>query len=191
MVAPTYSERLADEQLENVSALNRDYSEQLQAISIHGKLAEQRVSTYADTLLTAMNSRPRFVADFVTVPDHHPCTKNKLEFLDNPDSLDADSLELPDCCQRHICRPDGYCKSKKGNGCRFDYPIQLQSGTTINFEEFGSSVRAKIALRRNESWLNMHNRVMHQHWRTKVDLQLILDRHAVVAYMVKYASKGE
>ena len=112
-------------QLENVSALNRDYDEQLHGILIHGKLAEQRVITYVNTILRAMNSRPRFVADSVTIPDPYPCTKNMLKFLDNPDSVDADYLELSNCSQRHICRPDGYCKSKKGNRCRFDYPIQL------------------------------------------------------------------
>ena len=40
-------------------------------------------------------------------------------------------------------------------------------------------------------WLNMHNRVIYQLWRDNVDLQVILDRHAAVAYMVKYASKCE
>ena len=52
-------------------------------------------------------------------------------------------------------------------------------------------MRAKIALRSNDPWLKMHNRVMHQHWKANVDFQLIFDRHAAVAYMVKYASKGE
>ena len=136
--------------MEKNSVLNRDYFEQLKDISIGGELAEQNVITYADTLLTAMNSRPRFESGSVAVPDPHPCTKNTLEYLDNPDSLDTDYLELLNCCQRHICRPDGYCKSKNGKGCRLNYPIQLQRGTTINFEEVGSSVRAKIALKRND-----------------------------------------
>ena len=37
----------------------------------------------------------------------------------------------------------------------------------------------------------MHNRVMHQRWRANEDLQIILDRHAAVVYMVKYVYKGE
>ena len=146
MVATTYSGRLAEEQLEKNSVLNRDYFEQLKDISIRGKLVEQTVITYTDTLLTAMNSRSGFESDSVAIPDPHPCTKNTLEYLDNPDSLDTDYLELLNCCQRHICRPDGYCKSIKGNESQFNYLIQIQSGTSVNFEEVGSSVQAKIAL---------------------------------------------
>ena len=32
---------------------------------------------------------------------------------------------------------------------------------------------------------------MLQHWRANVDIQLILDAHAAMSYMVKYASKAE
>ena len=75
LVATTYSGRLAEEQMGKNSVLNRDYFEQLKDISIGGELAEQNVITYADTLLTAMNSRPRFESGSVAVPDPHPCTK--------------------------------------------------------------------------------------------------------------------
>ncbi len=37
----------------------------------------------------------------------------------------------------------------------------------------------------------LHNRLICHHWRANVDMQPILDRHAAVAYMVKYATKGE
>ena len=32
---------------------------------------------------------------------------------------------------------------------------------------------------------------MLEHWRANVDLQLILDSHAAITYMTKYAAKGE
>ena len=107
MVTATYIGRLAAEQLRNLYALKRDYSEKLQETDRQGLEAEERVISYADTLLTAMNLRGQDVAEVDTVPDPHPCSKNVLDILDDPDSLDLDYLELSNCCQRHVCRSDG------------------------------------------------------------------------------------
>ena len=35
------------------------------------------------------------------------------------------------------------------------------------------------------------NRLIYQHWRANVDMQIILDVQAAISYMVKYATKGE
>ena len=37
----------------------------------------------------------------------------------------------------------------------------------------------------------MHNRIICQNWCANVDMQIILDQAAAIAYMVKYATKGE
>jgi hypothetical protein len=39
--------------------------------------------------------------------------------------------------------------------------------------------------------MNVHNRLICQNWRGNVDMQIILDQHAAINYMVKYATKGE
>ena len=37
----------------------------------------------------------------------------------------------------------------------------------------------------------MHNRIICQNWCANVDMQIILDQAAAIAYMVKYATKAE
>jgi hypothetical protein len=39
--------------------------------------------------------------------------------------------------------------------------------------------------------MNMHNRLVAHNWRGNVDMQIILDQHACIAYMVKYTTKAE
>jgi hypothetical protein len=91
-----------------------------------------------------------------------------------------------------VCRLSGYCKSKKaGNKCRFGYPFKLENQTRIEFIESENSVKAEIYLKRNDSYMNMHNRSICHNWRGNVDLQIILDHRAAIDYMVKYATKSE
>jgi hypothetical protein len=121
------------------------------------------------------------------VPEPHPCSLKTKDLLDENDYQD-----LANCCQRHVCRLDGYCRCKKNKKeCRFGYPFKLQEKTVIEFEEKKNSVRAHIYLKRNDSNMNMHNRLICHGWRGNVDMQIILDRHAAINYMVKYASKAE
>ena len=77
------------------------------------------------------------------------------------------------------------------NKCRFGYPFPLETKTRIHFTETEISVRAEIFLKRNDSFMNMHNRSICHCWRGNVDLQIILDQNAAVNYMVKYATKSE
>ena len=51
--------------------------------------------------------------------------------------MDKDYEELCNCCQRHVCRTEGYCKSKNTNECRFGYPIDVNEKTRIEFKETG------------------------------------------------------
>ena len=107
----------------------------------------------------------------------------------NLNDLDKDYEELINCCQRHVCRPNGgYCSSKKG--CRFGFPFQTYDKTKIQFTETQYCVKAKINLMRNDPNLNIHNRLICHHWRGNVNMSIILDRHRAISYMVKYATKG-
>lgn len=126
------------------------------------------------------------------VPDPHPCSLNTNQISE--DLLEKDYEDLINCCQRHMCRPDSYCKSKskKLEGkCRFGYPFKLENNTRIEFIETKNTVRAEIALMRNDSNMNVHNRLICHNWRGNVDMQVILDKRAAIDYMVKYATKGE
>ena len=71
---------------------------------------------------------------------------------------DLDYEELCNCCQRHVCQLLGYCKSSN-NDCRFGYPFELEEKTKIVFNETSKSVRADILLKRNDKFMNVHNRV--------------------------------
>ena len=73
--------------------------------------------------------------------------------------MNTDYENLCNCCQRHVCRPLGYCKSKMNNQCRFGYPIDLSEKTRLEFTEIGKTVRAEIILKRNDKFMNVHNRV--------------------------------
>ena len=45
--------------------------------------------------------------------------------------------------------------------------------------------------KRNDTRLNNHQRLQLQGWRANCDIQVVVDYHACVEYLAKYASKGE
>ena len=132
---------------------------------------------------------PRQEEESPVVPDPHPCSLNTNTI--RQDDLKKDYEDLVNCCQRHVCRKDGYCKSSKKQGCRFNYPFPLEQKSRIIFTEVNKTIKATIALKRNDQYSNMHRPFMLHHWRGNIDLQIILDKQAAVNYMVKYATKGE
>ena len=135
--------------------------------------------------MTAIN--PRENLDFTSTPDPHPCC---LDHKEIPKSSHDDDYEtIVNCCQRHTCRADGYCKSAKG-GCRFGFPIEKTALTHIEFVELNGQVKANILIKRNDPWMNSHNRLTAHNWRGNVDMQIILDQQAAINYMVKYVTKG-
>ena len=126
----------------------------------------------------------------IGVPEPHPCSLRTQNIPQ--DKIEEDYQQLSNCCQRHVCRLDGYCKSKKfSKNCRFGYPFKLEEATRLEFIETENTVKASILLKRNDEYMNMHNRLICHLWRANVDMQMILDKHAAVTYMVKYATKGE
>jgi hypothetical protein len=185
------AQKLADPQY--TANLSEQDVQEKQDLVEAGILAELKVLKYADTLLCACNTRSDPVNPFnAEVPVPHPCSSNVSSILNDGAAMDDFYERLANCVQRHVCRPDGYCKSKDGK-CRFHFPFDLVSESRIVFEKIGNtdSVRAKIVLKRNDKYMNVHNRSMLEHWCANVDLQLILDHHAAMNYMVKYASKQE
>jgi hypothetical protein len=125
-----------------------------------GKCAELRVISYVDTIQTAVNPKEQCDRTPV-VPVPHPCSRDMTDFLDDSAGMDDHYADLINCVQRHVCRPNGYCKSKTGGYCRFKFPFSLQSRTKLEFEAIGRSggVRASIVHKRNDQFLNVHNRV--------------------------------
>lgn len=68
----------------------------------------------------------------------------------------------------------------------------LQQTLSLQFEKLSDgTVRAVLTTKRNDPRVNSHNRLMIQHWRANVDIQIIVDVDACVRYMAKYAAKGE
>ena len=49
----------------------------------------------------------------------------------------------------------------------------------------------KKKTKRNDSRLNNYQRLQLQGWRANCDIQVVIDYHACIEYLVKYASKGE
>src|ERR1035438_1855689 len=100
---------MALENLKTLSNISLERQTALLKIIQLGEQSERCVLTYVDTLLTAINLREN-IFDTVGVPDPHPCSKNMLNFLDNDEEIKADYEVLVNCCQRHICQLNGYCK---------------------------------------------------------------------------------
>jgi hypothetical protein len=51
--------------------------------------------------------------------------------------------------------------------------------------------KANIVTRRNDPRLNNHQKIQLEGWRANCDIQVILDYHACIEYLCKYAAKGE
>jgi hypothetical protein len=99
----------------------------------------------------------------VDVPDPHPCARD-CAVLNKDDFNDDDYESLINVFQRHVCRLAGYCKSKvKLLLCRFGYQIDTRDKTVKTFTETKNCVKANIFLKRNDSQMNVHNRLLCQH----------------------------
>ena len=157
---------------------------------INGLAAEKAICQYHDSLLTTMN--PTDPNEWVK-PSIHPC---KVKFEDAMKNVDDDYIDLVNSIQRHTKCNSGYClrHDKFGNQfCRFKFPFELAENTSIEYQKLEKSddYRAIIKSKRNDSRINKHQQVMIQTWRANCDIQLIIDYHACVEYLAKYASKAE
>lgn len=159
----------------------------VQTIIEEAEKAKVAALQYVDWLVTTCNE---------SIPDEHWCTP-LLHPCSVPPSdvtdVDEDYHSLVNTVQRHTRCSTAYClRSKPGRQdveCRFGYPHEEQLSSTITFEKLDDGT--VCATKRNDPRLNSPNRVMLQHWRANVDLQIIVDVQACARYMSKYAAKGE
>ena len=156
-----------------------------------GEKARATALQYIDWLVTTCND---FISDHQwRLPTPHPCSTP----FDKITNYDDDYHNLVNSVQRHTHCSTAYCLRRKPGQqdvtCRFEYPRETQTSSTINFEKLSNgTICAPLTTKRNDSRLNSHNRVMLQHWRANVDLQIIVvDVQACARYMSKYAAKSE
>ena len=161
-----------------------------------GKEASKALCQYADWLLSTMNPLPPD-ENLWHKPQSHPCQKKITQISDNDDE---DYIDLLNTCQRHTRCSTQYCLKHKSNDselkCRFNFPYELCNETKLEFEPVHTkdkSVKYKVKLvtKRNDSRLNNHQRLQLQGWRRNCDIQVIIDMHACLEYITKYAAKGE
>ena len=166
--------------------------EELQATIAEGEQAKATAVEYADWLVTTMNEAMPDFNDW-SAPDPHP---SSVPFRDVEDE-DEDYHQLVNSVERHTRCNAAYClRHKKGEkelSCRFGYPQELrEESSDIVFQQIsGNKIRATLVTKRNDNRINSHNRVMLQHWRANVDLQIVVDVDACARYMAKYIAKGE
>ena len=111
-----------------------------------------------------------------------------------------DYAELLNTVQRHTrCSTQYFFRHKQNEkelSCRFHFPFEYCAETHLNFEQVNSKndslkYRTKIITKRNDSCLNSNQCTQLQGWRANCDIQIIVDYHACVEYLTKYASKPE
>ena len=155
------------------------------------------ICDYVDSLLSTWNpmlpSQSNWSKSIV-----HPCKQHYLDL--SHDEQCHDYVNLLNTVQRHTRCSTNYCLKRKDNEsdlkCRFNYPFNLCDKTKLEFEKIhtkdrSTQYRAKIITQRNDPWLNNHQRVQLQGWRANCDIQVVIDHHACVEYLAKYAAKGE
>ena len=61
----------------------------------------------------------------------------------------------------------------------------------MNSKDKRLKMKTTLVTKRNDSRVNNHQRLMLQSWRANCDIQIVLDYHACIEYLVKYTSKAE
>ena len=102
--------------------------------------------------------------------------------------------------QRHTHCSTKYCLRHKQNesklSCRFNFPFDKCETTKLEFQPVNSkegkvNYKAVVVTKTNDCRLNNHQRLQLQGWRANCDLQIVIDHHACVEYLAKYATKCE
>ena len=161
-----------------------------------GEKAENTIFSYIDSLVSAEN--PINCEEWMR-PRIHPCKK---DFQQVQSDLENDFEEILNSVQRHTKCNSAYClrfdSKKKESYCRFNFPFEMCEKTKIVYEKIPSKQKVKevmyrpvLVLKRNDPRLNRYNRMQLQGWRANIDIQPIIDHHACLEYIAKYASKAE
>ena len=162
---------------------------------VDGKKASKLVCQYVDWLLSTYNPDVPDNGTWIK-PAIHPCQKHHEDIQDS----DNDYIDLLNTVQRHTRCSSNYCLQKKQSEsdlqCRFNFPFELCTNTKLVFEPIHSKnntnqYKVKVLTKRNDPRLNNHQRLQLQGWRANCDIQVVIDYHACVEYLAKYASKAE
>ena len=95
--------------------------------------------------------------------------------------------------QRHTKCAPGYCeRRKKDTGatfCRFGYPKACRDFSELSKDANRDFVELNTC--RNDELLNSYNATFILGWGANIDFRPVINKEAVIAYVAKYASKGE
>lgn len=108
LVARVYAGRNLEAKLKDENFVSNKTEQELQNINeiiAESKTAETTVINYANTIVTAFNTRLSSVnLKEAVVPDPHPCSKDITNILHDTEAMDTDYEDLANCVQRHVCR---------------------------------------------------------------------------------------
>ena len=182
-------------QRENQNVLTKEQIMNINNEIHEGKEAEAIVCRYVDFLLSTWN--PSSPDDGWSKPEIHPCQKSYLSLKTN--EMADDYVHLLNSVERHTTCSTKYClrqNDKSELHCRFNFPYDDCPETRLDFEPINTKTgekkyKAVIVTKRNDSRLNRHQPLQLQGWRANCDIQIVIDYHACLEYLVKYTSKAE
>ena len=113
--------------------------------------------------------------------------------LEDTKQVLAETLNL---FQRHDRCTPGYCLKRRKNAdgtetqyCRFGFPFKEQ--TTSNFVRPSGKDFPEFHIKHNDTELNSCNPTFILGWHANIDICPVINCEAVIAYVAKYATKGE
>jgi hypothetical protein len=129
-------------------------------------------------------------------PDKHcsaAAIHPSVRLFDTLQDTKQELAEILNRLQRHTHCAPGYCERKKKTTgevfCRFGYPKALRENSELA-KDPGRDF-AELNTHRNDELLNSYNPTFILGWRANIDFRPVINREAVIAYVAKYASKGE
>ena len=189
------TEKVLQSQLEpqgNVSVIDT------RCLDPEAKLALETVLQYSDWLISTVNPLPPD-SNLWMRPKIHPA-QVRSETLDTSEKKEMDYIDLINSVQRHTRCSTSYCLKKSKDlqelHCRFHFPFSTCEKSHLKIEKVNSKdkrlkMKTTLVTKRNDSRVNNHQRLMLQSWRANCDIQIVLDYHACIEYLVKYTSKAE
>ena len=163
-----------------------------------GLVAEQRVISYVDTIITAWNTHPEFGNDDYKYEEPIPHPSSIPHRKIDESKQDEQYQIMFNCLLRHKCTRN-YCLRKNKNNkivCRFEFPKDVNENTQyteINFKKTNNNCIPKVIvqIKRNDPWSNTHNRLQLEFIRGNCDMSIVADQYAVANYLAKYITKTE
>ena len=171
---------------------SNDELDKLNALIKERIKAEKETCNYYDYLISCSN--PGNINVWVQ-PAKHPC-RNSYETA--VVDLDSDYIDIVNSVQRYSKCNSAYSlreDKQRNQYCRFHYPFDINQETYISYTEMPNKgekhFKAEVVAQRNDPRVNRHQRIQLHGWRANCDIQLVIDHHACVEYLAKYAAKAE